>query len=490
MAFVERASKTAIGLPDRHMNESLIALARGRHFYVIGFGSVAQTALPLMVKTLALTQSQITIIAPEASLVGDAAILGQHNCMALRQDNFYACLAPILRAGDVVLNLATDVNSCALIQLTQSLDALYLDTVIEPWGNWYANADRTPDQRTNYVLREEALRIKGRATAVLTHGANPGLVSHFAKLALIDVAKKTGLHVHPANRKEWAALACSLDLRLIQIAEYDSQQSIRVRQTDQFLNTWSVAGFLAEACQPAELGWGTHEKDWPVDGRRHLNGCGAAIYLNRPGASVRVKSWVPDIGPYHGFLVTHGESISLADYLTVRDNNNTPTYRPSVHYAYRPCDSAVASLHDLAGRHWDKTGMSQHVLMDDIVSGSDTLGVLLGYGERGCYWYGSRMSVGQARSLIPGANATTMQVAAGVLSGLVWAMENPHCGVVEPEDMDSERVLEIARPWLGEMLGEFTDWNPLASASTLFAQGEPKDLADTDPWQFFRVRVD
>lgn len=472
------------------MNESLTALARGRHFYLIGFGSVAQTLLPLLVQTLELTRGQVTIIAPETIPSGAATDFGRHKCMALTQDNFRACLAPLLHAGDVVLNLATDVNSCALIELTQSVDALYLDTGIEPWGNWYANADRSPDQRTNYVLREEVLRIKGRATAVLTHGANPGLVSHFAKRALIHLAKRAGIHAQPGTRQEWALLACSLDLRLLQIAEYDSQQSIHTRQTDQFFNTWSVAGFVSEACQPAELGWGTHEKDWPVDGRRHVNGCGAAIYLNRPGASVRVKSWVPGIGPYHGFLVTHCESISLADYLTVRDGNGKPTYRPSVHYAYRPCDSAVASLHDLAGRQWNTTGMNQHILMDDIVSGSDTLGVLLGYGERGCYWYGSRMTVEEARSLIPGINATTIQVAAGVLAGLVWAMENPQRGVVEPEDMDSERVLEIARPWLGEMVGEFTDWTPLTHASALFTEDEAGDATCTDPWQFSRIRVD
>jgi homospermidine synthase len=475
------------------MNESLQSLAHGRHFYVIGFGSVAQTALPLLVQTLGLTRSQVTIIAPETLLPANAAHLGQHRCIGLTQDNFRACLKPLLRAGDVLLNLATDVNSCALIELAQSLDALYLDTVIEPWGNWYANAARPPDQRTNYVLREEALRLSGRSTAVLTHGANPGLVSHFAKRALMNVAKQAGLGAQPTRRDQWAALAQSLDLRLVQIAEYDSQQSVCHRQVDQFFNTWSVAGFVAEACQPAELGWGTHEKVWPSDARRHANGCGAAIYLTRPGGSVRVKSWAPGIGPFHGFLVTHGESISLADFLTLPGSGSTPRYRPSVHYAYRPCDSAVASLHDLAGRHWDTTGMRQQVLMDEIVGGSDTLGILLGCGASGCYWYGSRMTVGQARSLIPGTqamNATTMQVAAGVLAGLVWAMENPQRGVVEPEDMDSERVLDIASPWLGELVGEFSNWTPAASTNVLFAQNTPGDAASMDPWQFAQMRVD
>ena len=36
-------------------------------------------------------------------------------------------------------------------------------------------------------------------------------------------------------------------------------------------------------------------------------------------ASVQVRTWTPSEGPFHGFLVTHNESISIADYFTVKD---------------------------------------------------------------------------------------------------------------------------------------------------------------------------
>ena len=91
------------------------------------------------------------------------------------------------------------------------------------------------------------------------------------------------------------------------------------KEPGEFVNTWSIDGFFSEGSQPAELGWGTHERHFPADGRRHDFGSGAAIYLLRPGAATRVRSWTPLEGPYHGFLITHGESISIADYLTVRD---------------------------------------------------------------------------------------------------------------------------------------------------------------------------
>jgi homospermidine synthase len=87
--------------------------------------------------------------------------------------------------------------------------------------------------------------------------------------------------------------------------------------------------------QPAELGWGTHEKWMPDNGRTHTEGCGAAIYLLQPGANTRVRSWCPTPGAQYGFLVTHNESISIADYFTVRDGQKV-IYRPTCHYAYHP----------------------------------------------------------------------------------------------------------------------------------------------------------
>jgi homospermidine synthase len=36
------------------------------------------------------------------------------------------------------------------------------------------------------------------------------------------------------------------------------------------------------------------------------------IYLKRSGITTRVRGWTPLAGSYHGFLITHNESISIA----------------------------------------------------------------------------------------------------------------------------------------------------------------------------------
>jgi homospermidine synthase len=76
-------------------------------------------------------------------------------------------------------------------------------------------------------------------------------------------------------------------------------------------------------------------------------------------------------------------------------------------------------------------------------------------------------------------------VTAAVLAGLVWAIENPRAGIVEADEIDHERVLEIAGPYLGELVGVYGDWTPLRDRETLF----PEQIDRADPWQFKNFRV-
>jgi len=159
-------------------------------------------------------------------------------------------------------------------------------------------------------------------------------------------------------------------------------------------------------------------------------------------------------------------------------------YRPTVHYAYHPCDDAVLSLHELAGKNWDMQP-NKRLMMDEITSGIDELGVLLMGHAKGAYWYGSRLSIEEARRLAPHNNATSLQVTAAVLAGLVWALENPTAGVVEADELDHARVMDIARPYLGEVVGAYSAWTPLEGRGGLF----PEDLDTECPWQFRNFRV-
>jgi homospermidine synthase len=269
-----------------------------------------------------------------------------------------------------------------------------------------------------------------------------------------------------------------LGVKVIHIAERDTQVAQEPKKPGEFVNTWSIDGFVSEGGQPAELGWGTHEKHFPADGARHDFGCDSAIYLQRPGASTRVRTWTPLEGPFHGFLVTHNESISISDYFTLRRNGSV-VYRPTVHYAYHPCDDAVLSVHEICGKNWEQQEC-QRLIVDEITSGIDELGVLLMGHAKGAYWYGSQLSIHEARRLCPYNNATSLQVNAPALGAVIWAMRNSRRGIVEPDDIDFRTVLDIAMPYLGPVVGVYTDWTPLQGRGRLY----PEDVDRDDPWQF------
>jgi homospermidine synthase len=450
---------------------------------MLGFGSIGQAVLPLLLRHLDLRPEQIEILKPSDRGLDAAREYGvPHHTVRIDRHNYRAVLEARLSRGDFLLNVSVDISSHALIEWCQARGCLYLDTSTEPWPGAYTDRATPPAQRTNYHLREEvlALRGAGRPTALITLGANPGLVSFLVKQALLDLASPPAA---PADRAGWARLAQQLGVRVIHVAEHDTQHSPLPKRCNEFVNTWSVEGFVSEGLQPAELGWGSHERHFPPDGARHDSGCRAAIYLKRPGAGTRVRSWTPLCGPYQGFLITHAESISIADHFTVGDPGQ-PAYRPTVHYAYHPCDDAVLSVHELAGRQWRQQD-DQRLLRDDILEGRDELGVLLMGQAQGAYWYGSQLSTEEARLLCPYNNATSLQVAAPIVAGMRWAIEHPECGVLEPDDLPHEEMLAMIRPYLGKLIGVRTDWTPLQHRESLFDEELDRD----DPWQFLNFRV-
>ncbi|HSN72157.1 MAG TPA: saccharopine dehydrogenase NADP-binding domain-containing protein, partial [Steroidobacteraceae bacterium] len=471
------------------MDQEMNAGCFGGRLLILGFGSIGKTLLPLVLRHVDVPVERVAIIAADPANEDLAQQSGvAFEAVRLTPDNFAAELGSRLRAGDVLINVSVNVSSLDLIEFCLRHGVLYVDSSIEPWPGGCDDASLTPAQRTNYAMREAVLALQRRlgrgATAVVDHGANPGLVSHFAKQAIVEMARANAVFRQmPGSRAEWAALVAGLDIKLIQVSERDTQAASVPKVPGEFVNTWSIEGFTSEAVQPAELGWGTHERALPTDAVQHDSGCRSAIFLARPGALTQVRSWAPRAGGFNGLLISHDEAISMADYYTHRTDAGV-VHRPTVHYAYHPCDDALLSMHEFAGREW-QLQESERLLEDEIIRGRDELGVLIGSGRYGAYWYGSDLTIDAARALVPVGNATTLQVAAGVLAGLVWAIEHPDRGVVEPDELGHERCLEVARPYLGLLRGTATDWTPVRDRQALF----PEQIDTRDPWQFVNVRV-
>lgn len=477
---------------------------------VLGCGSVAQCTVPLLIRDLGIEPARVTIVdmVDNRDRVADALAQGVHYEQdRVTPDNLDAFLSARVSDGDLLLDLAWNIDNPTILQWCRDHGVRYLNTSVELWDPYDALVDTPPLERTLYVRHMNLRRMiagwgdnKG-PTAVLEHGANPGLVSHWVKQALGEIAERM-LHDHShggnaaaiesaLGRRAYNELAMLTGTKVVHIAERDTQITDVPKRTNEFVNTWSVDGFYEEGVAPAELGWGTHEKRLPRNAFVHTGeGPCNQICIARPGMETWVRSWVPS-GETRGMVVRHGEAFTMCEHLTVYGPHGNALYRPTVHYAYHPSDAAINSVLELRMRGWEMQP-EQRILNNEILSGRDELGVLLMGHPYKAWWTGSLLSIDEARAVLPGQSATTLQVAGSIVGAVSWMIDNPHEGVNVPDDLPWDTVLGVANRYLGTLHSGPTDWDPVSSRRDLFANfADEADHVDRDdPWQFTNFLVD
>jgi homospermidine synthase len=471
-----------------------------RNVLLVGYGAVAQCTLPILVKEAQIAPRQITVMDFENQrgllkpwLARGVKFVQQRVTRA----NMGALLGRHLGAGDLLIDLAWNIDCCEILQWCHDHGVLYVNTSVELWDPYAHSKKASPQQMTLYWRHLNIRRLIAGwktpgPTAVLEHGANPGLISHWTKRGLVDIAKKllAEKKVKGAAAEKirdalqtgaFNLLAMRLGVKVIHCSERDTQITRQPKAVDEFVNTWSIEGFREEGTTTAELGWGTHERELPAHAYTHTQGPRNQICLARMGMNTRVRTWVPHYD-IEGMVVRHGEAFTISDRLTVWKNGRA-LYRPTVHYAYCPCDSAIISLHELRGRNYELQPKLR-IMNDEISGGSDILGAfLMGHAYNG-WWTGSDLSIEESRRLVPHQNATTMQVAISVVAACQWMFANPARGVVAPDDMPHEFILKIADPYLGKKLSLPVDWTPLKRHQNHFRNYNPPDHDPRDPWQF------
>jgi len=472
-----------------------------RRVVILGCGSVVQCLLPLLLEHFEFDPSSVTVIESRDNRERIATSIRKgvkYRQLEITRDNLGETLAAELGDGDLLIDLAWNIGLDDLLDWCRDHNVRYLNTSVEVWEPYADPASKSPQERTLYwrhmALRRQLARW-GRndgPSAVVEHGANPGLVSHLTKQALVEIAEavlRDGLLVERRSTIEAAlaagefnALARALDVKAIHIAERDTQVSDRPKLPGEFVNTWSVDGFYEEGVAPAEMGWGTHEKNLPALGRVHEGeGPKNQICLAQMAHKTLVRSRVPS-GQIVGMVIRHGEAFTICDHLTVWEGN-VPVYRPTVHYAYCPSDVAWASFVELEGNQYEYPN-DQRIMNDEIISGRDELGVLLMGHPYKSWWTGMLTSIEEARLVAPGQNATTVQVAASILGAVDWLLRSPTEGVRVPDELPWRDVLDVARPYVGTLWSGPLDWDPVSTKSDWFDQWSGRKLDHEDLWQF------
>ncbi|MCW8131236.1 MAG: homospermidine synthase [Planctomycetota bacterium] len=465
---------------------------------VIGLGGVSRCTLPLLFKHLDVPAKNYTVM-DFANVEADARWVKEQGANFVKdkieRPGFGEKLSKYVGKGDFIIDLAWNIGCDDMLQWCHDHDVMYVNTSVELWDPYENKDSARPTDRTLYVRHMSMRKMMAKwksvgATAVLDHGANPGLVQHFTKEALEDMAKmwlaehaKDARHERIADAlksKAYNKLAHALNVNAIHISERDTQLTAKPKEENEFVNTWSIEGFYEEGTSPAEMGWGTHERHLPPGAHTHLSGPLNQICMESFGINTWVRSWVP-CGEILGMVIRHGEAFSISEFLTVVEDGS-PVYRPTVHYAYCPCDMAITSLHELRMRNYEMQPR-QRLMNDDITQGRDELGCLLMGHDYKSWWIGSLLDIHETRKLVPNQNATTLQVAASLLAAVKWMIRNPKAGVKLPDMLPHTEILEDAKPYLGPFVSKPVDWTPLDNWEKYHGTLRPKPNPE-DAWQF------
>ncbi len=471
---------------------------------MLGCGAVARASLPLLFQLIDFDPKKLNIIdfVDVSNNITTYLDKGAHfHKLTITPDNYESILSKYLKQGDLLLDLSWNIDTCTLLEYCHENGILYINTSIEVWDP-YTSASTL--QETTLYHRHKNIRsmiqnwgkTDVQPTAILDHGANPGFISHLVKKGITDIVmqklipsdkvsetqKEKYLEYIKNNYFNW--LAQEIGLKVVHISERDTQITTKPKRPKEFVNTWSVEGFIEEGVAPAELGWGTHEKTLPHNAVTHKTGNKNQICLKSRGLATLIKSWIKS-GPIIGMLIRHGEAYSISDRLAIFPNEepinyihnpkrhidraSNAIYRPTVHYVYCPCDGALAAIHEFRMNEYVPQ-KEQRILYNDIISGTDELGCLL-MGDFGLWWTGSLLSIDETRAIIDPQdneiNATTLQVASSVVASVIYAMCHPNVGICTADDIDHQEILELAGPF----------WGPIWSGEIVLSAQEAKKIS-------------
>lgn len=467
---------------------------------IIGCGSVARCTLPILIKSLDLNCNQITMIdfVDNRNFVMKYIEQGlEYVQIKITPENYKQLLCKYLKSGDLLLDLAWNIETIDLIRWCNENNVLFCNTSVEEWDPYEDLDVKDPREITLYYKQLELIESakNNKTTALVDAGCNPGMVNVIIKKGIEDVAfylvEKGDLELRTVENlireKNYPKLAQTIGLQVIHISERDTQISCNPKKVDEFVGTWSVEGLREEASALSELGYGTHEKKIPKNAILNDIGPKNSISLSSMGMNTVVRSYVPG-SQITGYVIRHGESVSMSRSLTNYENGKA-VYRPSVYYAYCPCDATINSLKEFKMHSYNSDYVCDRIMYDEIIDGYDAVGCLLMGPKFGSWWIGSILDIHQTRQILgKGHNPTVLQVAAHLVSAVTYCIKNPELGLIFPDDLEHNYIIKNCIHLLGDFISKKVNWDPLITEDDFLTFGNKKpDQEDKYQFQTFLV---
>ena len=174
-------------------------LAHTGKVLIIGCGSVSQCTLPILLKLIEIPATSITVIdfVDNRERIKDLIAQGVSYVQTrITPENYSVLLEQYVSAGDIIIDLGWNIHTPTMLEWCHNRDVRYVNTSVESWDPYEGGVRHDPRPFTLYARQMELQSMIQRwgansgASAIVDHGANPGLVSHFTKYALRDICYK------------------------------------------------------------------------------------------------------------------------------------------------------------------------------------------------------------------------------------------------------------------------------------------------------------
>lgn len=411
----------------------------------------------------------------------------------VNRDNFSDIFSKFLKEGDLLIDFADTVGTKDICIWAAQNNIMYINTGEADWPeHWYSIFEenlKKRDLKSNY----EKSVAYNKYPIVLQHGNNPGLVSHFVKLAIEYIVKKQfplNFKLHKLIKEnKFNELAAFLGIRMIHVNDIDTQVINEPYTINKLYNTWCIDSFFFEMLSESTANIGTHEQIDYSDECNLLDKYHGFLELKGLAANTKCCTYYPN-GKFDGYLVPHEETITIATNLELKENDKV-IYRPSVLFLYSPCSLAQkylngAKVNDYLNPDINKVldGVNQEgetivrgyrypkeyeiPYQEKISDGTEYVGVLL-LGEKfNPVWVGNRI---EAKFLYKGKDSywqtpTITPVAMSALAAVCWMLNNRNKrGIYFPDDInDYHYIVKLAEKYISKTIYKTFDKNDIEQA--------------------------
>jgi homospermidine synthase len=423
-----------------------------RRCVILGFGGVAKPVCHIFATRYSMREYILVdknrITDEQIKIFGNKRVSRLE--LDIKPEDLFDTMNYILKDNDIVCdffgcNETIDIlHACHLKKGIVYVNASIEENILRPY----------PSQNALYqAFFEFKKKFKPIFTGCIDAGANPGMITHFAILGIFSMAKEA-IKNKIANyeeikfyldKKDLAKLAQIMQVDVIHISELEQ---IEPKDENTFkglvTNTWCIDSFHDEWFINAEVSMGTHDIS-DLSKKNYEK-----IPLSEPPTikcpfPLYMKTACPT-QIFTGKVVRHPETIEISKLFS--NENHIPT----VAFVYHP---SRLPRQDLEQKNWKD--LPCRIINESTggpLLGKETMGATLISSRNDIppRWFGSIVSCEQEREIGANSNPTTLQVAAGIISHLLLALDDPEKGLCMPHDFDSEKIIKLAAPFLGTII--------------------------------------